>query len=163
VKPQRLLTIGAFGFNENSFYEALRDAGVDLFCDIRARRGVRGREYAFVNSRRLQTGLEARGIRYIHCRDLAPSEEMRELQFAADKAAKTPKRQRTALSPDYAAAYSAGRLDALDSGRFVHDVLGDSKSPVFFCVERDPSACHRSLMAEKLGRDLGVAVEHLRP
>ena len=31
------------------------------------------------------------------------------------------------------------------------------------CVERDPEACHRSLIAARLADRHGVAVEHLRP
>lgn len=161
-KPRRVFTIGAFGSDEASFFRALERAGVDLFCDVRLRRGVRGREYAFVNSAQLQKGLAARGIRYVHLRDLAPTEGMRQIQFAADKAAKIPTRQRTELSPAYAAAYRAGRLRHLDSRRFAREALAGSRSPVFFCVEREPGACHRSLLAAKLGRDLGIPVKHLR-
>jgi hypothetical protein len=31
------------------------------------------------------------------------------------------------------------------------------------CVERDPEACHRSLVAERLEAEHGVEVVHLRP
>ena len=31
------------------------------------------------------------------------------------------------------------------------------------CVERDPEACHRSLIADRLATEHGMAVEHLRP
>jgi hypothetical protein len=31
------------------------------------------------------------------------------------------------------------------------------------CVERDPEACHRSLIAARLEREFGFAVEDLRP
>jgi len=31
------------------------------------------------------------------------------------------------------------------------------------CVEREPSACHRSLIAERLAADPGASVSHLRP
>jgi uncharacterized protein (DUF488 family) len=31
------------------------------------------------------------------------------------------------------------------------------------CVERDPEACHRSLIAERLAAEHGVAVSHIRP
>jgi hypothetical protein len=30
-------------------------------------------------------------------------------------------------------------------------------------VERDPAACHRSLLAERLAADLGAEIVHLRP
>ena len=32
-----------------------------------------------------------------------------------------------------------------------------------FCVERDPEACHRWLIAQRLAERHGVVVEHLRP
>jgi hypothetical protein len=31
------------------------------------------------------------------------------------------------------------------------------------CVERDPEACHRSLIAERLAADYDCAITHLRP
>jgi hypothetical protein len=31
------------------------------------------------------------------------------------------------------------------------------------CVERDPEACHRSLVAERLASDYGAIVVNLRP
>ncbi len=37
-----VLTIGAFGWSEAGFFDALVKARVGLFCDIRRRRGVRG-------------------------------------------------------------------------------------------------------------------------
>lgn len=51
---QRVATIGVYGFDADSFFAALVANGVDLFCDLRARRGVRGRECAFANARRLE-------------------------------------------------------------------------------------------------------------
>jgi len=45
---------------------------VDTFCDIRARRGVRGSEYAFANHQRLAARLAERNIRP-KCRPLIPS------------------------------------------------------------------------------------------
>lgn len=31
------------------------------------------------------------------------------------------------------------------------------------CVERDPEACHRSLVAARLASEFGLAVTHLKP
>jgi uncharacterized protein (DUF488 family) len=31
------------------------------------------------------------------------------------------------------------------------------------CVERDPEACHRSLVAQRMAERYGVSVIHLRP
>jgi hypothetical protein len=38
-----------------------------------------------------------------------------------------------------------------------------SSSAALLCVERDPEACHRSLIAERLQRDHSFEIEHLGP
>ena len=40
-----VFTIGVYGSTENSFFEKLAQSRIDLFCDIRQRRGVRGSQY----------------------------------------------------------------------------------------------------------------------
>ena len=72
------MTLGVYGFTAEAFFEALQRAGVDTFCDIRWRRGVRGREYAFANSGRLQQRLGELGMRYLHLRELAPTPALRQ-------------------------------------------------------------------------------------
>jgi uncharacterized protein (DUF488 family) len=32
-----------------------------------------------------------------------------------------------------------------------------------FCVERDPEACHRSIIAQRLATEFGLNVAHIRP
>jgi Protein of unknown function, DUF488 len=32
-----------------------------------------------------------------------------------------------------------------------------------FCVERDPEACHRSIVAERLAAEFGVPISHIVP
>ncbi len=159
----RIITLGVYGATEAGFFAALRDAGVAVFCDIRARRGVRGREYAFVNSRRLQARLAEMGIRYLHFKELAPSRELRGHQTAADKADRIAKRKRAELSKLFVAAYREEHLRNFDSRRFLAQ-LGDEAGVVaLFCVERAAAACHRSLLAERLQQDLGVEVVHVTP
>jgi uncharacterized protein (DUF488 family) len=159
----KIITLGAYGWDEVRFFSALQRAGVDLFCDLRFRRGVRGREYAFVNSRRLQARLAELGIRYVHFRDLAPSPALRSRQTAADKQAHTRKRQRLALSPEFVAGYQQQCLAEFDSARFAQRLGPDAKAAALFCVEREAAACHRSLLAERPRKDLGVEVVHVTP
>lgn len=64
MKPA-IMTIGVYGFDEQSFFQALQNARVDTLCDIRARRGVRGSDYAFANSERLQKRLTELNIRRV--------------------------------------------------------------------------------------------------
>ena len=156
-----LVTIGVYGSDEAGFFTALQQAGVDTLVDIRSRRGVRGAEYAFANSQRLQARLAELGIRYLHRPDLAPSPETRGQQYAADKTSKTAKRQRTVLDPAFAAAYRQERLAGFDSRQFLADLGPQARVVALFCVERQPAACHRSLLATRLQRDLGVEVRHL--
>lgn len=160
--PISLVTIGAYGHDEEGFFQALVQAGVDTFCDIRWRRGVRGREYAFVNSQRLQDRLAELGIRYLHRRDLAPPPDMRSQQHQADKAAKIAKRSRDQLSPQFVQAYQAQILSDFDPATLVRD-LGDARIVALFCVEGPPQACHRSILADRLQRELGIPVAHVLP
>lgn len=159
----KVVTIGVYGFDEASFFETLQAAAVDLFCDIRQRRGVRGSQYAFVNSQRLQTRLAEMGIGYLHYKALAPTPAVRARQDAADKASKTAKRQRTTLSPVFIEAYQSEILSQFDPQTLLDALPADTQVMALFCVERDPAACHRSLVAAKLAGAYQLEVEHLMP
>jgi uncharacterized protein (DUF488 family) len=156
-----IATIGVYGFDRDSFLEALAGAEVDLVLDVRQRRGVRGSQYAWANARRLQAALAEAGIGYTHVKELAPTTELRELQYRGDAKLGEGKRSRTALAPEYARLYTEEVLDRADLTPIVR-WIGDS-SATLLCVERDPEACHRSLIAARLERDWGFDVEHLRP
>lgn len=156
-----VLTIGAYGWNEPAFFAALESAGVATFCDVRRRRGVRGSEYAFVNSNRLQQRLAELGITYVHRIDLAPSNEVRQAQYAVDSATGVGKRARTELSDAFVRVYEAERLHEFDAPAFLDELAGDGPV-VLFCVEREASACHRGLVADRLGA-VGAQVVHLTP
>lgn len=159
----KLVTIGAFGFSEEGFFQALQKAGVDTFCDVRQRRGVRGAEYAFVNSQRLQARLAEMGIRYLHVKELAPTTAVRAQQHAADKASKTAKRQRSQLSPAFVTAYQSEILNPFNPQTLLDALPSDAQVVALFCVEREPAACHRSLIAEKLAQVWGVELRHILP
>ncbi|MEZ4866360.1 MAG: DUF488 domain-containing protein [Caldilineaceae bacterium] len=161
-KPH-LFTIGAYGFAADSFFAALQQAHVDTFCDIRRRRGVRGAEYAFANSQRLQQRLAALGIHYIYRQELAPSIAIRHAQYAVDAQQKVTKRQRTELSSAFVDAYTAECLQRLDAQQLLTEFPADARNIAFFCVERDPAACHRSLLVAYLANALDLAVTHLTP
>jgi uncharacterized protein (DUF488 family) len=156
-----LRTIGVYGFDREPFLAALGGAGVDLLLDVRQRRGVRGSEYAWANAQRLQAALAEAGIAYTHLKELAPTTEMRQLQYREDERLGEGKRSRTALAAAYVESYTAEVLERVDLAPVVK-WIGDSH-PALLCVERDPEACHRSLVAERLHRDWGFEIEHLRP
>jgi uncharacterized protein (DUF488 family) len=161
VITPRIVTIGVYGYSEQEYFDTLQTAQVDLFCDIRRRRGVRGSQYAFANSQRLQARLAELGIVYRHLLELAPPASVRELQNAADKKSKTAKRQREGLDPAYVAAYRRDCLDHFSPQAFLAELPPGTQVVAFFCVERAPEACHRSLVAAEFAA-LGLAVEHIR-
>jgi uncharacterized protein (DUF488 family) len=156
-----LRTIGVYGFEQATFLQSLAGAGVDLLLDVRQRRGVRGSEYAWANAQRLEAALGDAGIGYSHLKELAPTTEMRQLQYAEDARLGEGKRNRTVLAPAYVERYTEEVLERVDLGPVVQ-WIGKS-SAALLCVERDPEACHRSLVAERLRREWGFEVEHLRP
>ena len=53
-------------------------------------------------------------------------------------------------------------LDQVDLGPIV-DAMPDDGTTALLCVERDPEACHRSLVADELQATFGITVEHLFP
>lgn len=155
---ERVYTIGVYGFTAQTFADRLRAADVDLLCDIRARRGVRGASYSFANARRLEQAMEQLGVAYVHEPDLAPTSELRAEQKAVDANTRTPKRERAFLASSFVDGYSK-----LLSTPEAHDALAriaaSARRPALLCVEREPRACHRSLAAESFS----VQVVHLTP
>jgi len=55
--------------------------------------------------------------------------------------------------------------EILDSANLTPIVpaLSSGGIAALFCVERDPEACHRSLIAQRLAEQHRVTIEHLRP
>ncbi|GAA0587057.1 DUF488 domain-containing protein [Kribbella sandramycini] len=153
-----MLTIGVFGFTADTFIAKLTAARVALLLDLRQRRGLRGPEYAWANSARLQQALVDAGIGYRHVRELAPTTELRHLQYREDDRQGVGKRSRVALAPAYCERYTQEILNPYDVGQLLSDVR-----TALFCVERDPEACHRSLVAARLRTEYDVAVTDLRP
>jgi len=154
-------TIGVYGSTVEAFLRTLHDADVRLILDVRQRRGVRGPEYAWANSARLQAALAGAGIGYRHHPELAPTTALRHLQYDEDARRGVGKRSRAELAPAYREGYLAEILDAVDLAPIVAALPADGAAALF-CVERDPEACHRSLIAERLASRHGVSVIDLR-
>jgi uncharacterized protein (DUF488 family) len=162
MKP-KIVTIGVYGFDKDSFFQALLSANIDTFCDIRMRRGMRGSTYAFANSASLQRRLNELGIRYVHIKDLAPNQEIREKQKQEDEKLGVAKRSRKGLGQTFIQAYEKECLSHFDTSKFITDLGPEAKIIGLFCVEREPEACHRSLAAKKLAWDLDLSVENVIP
>ena len=151
-----------YGWTLETFLEALRAAGVRLVLDVRQRRGVRGREYAWANSARLQAALAEVGIGYRHHPELAPTTEPRQLQFLEDDRLGVGKRSARSWRPSTASATCARSLDDADLPSVVAE-LPENAASALLCVERDPEAATRSLIAEAPRGRARPPRTHLRP
>jgi uncharacterized protein (DUF488 family) len=157
-----IATVGVYGFTAERFLAALEDANVAAVLDVRQRRGVRGSAYAWANSQRLQAALAGAGVEYRHHRELAPTTELRQLQYREDARNGVGKRSRVELASEYRRRYIAEILD-----RAALEPIVAGLPPVgcaaLLCVERDPEACHRSLIAQRLADEYRLTVRHIRP
>lgn len=144
-------TLGVYGTNEEVYFSKLSDAKIDLFCDIRQRRGVRGKEYSFVNSKKLQNKLSELNIQYIHIKDLAPTKEIRNKQKQDDIDLNILKRDRNTLGNKFILEYNQNIINKFDFNDLIRYFKENNFSNiVFFCVEEKAKACHRSLVANQL-------------
>jgi uncharacterized protein (DUF488 family) len=155
-------TIGVYGRSSDQFFEKITSNNIDTFIDIRRRRAVRGSEYVFVNSNRLQLKLSEIGINYIHLNELAPTEEIISIQKDYDKSVNVATRKRDKLSDRFISEYKKSILDKYNMSD-LFDQLNNlhSKRALFFCVEAEAEACHRSIITRKLREEYSCEVIHL--
>lgn len=157
-----IATIGVYEFDAPSFIRALDAAGVTRIIDIRQRRGVRGPQYAWANSRRLQALLADAHIGYEHHPEFAPTTELRQLQYREDAVQGVGKRSRVQLSPEYIRAYTDEILDLVPVELLVRRLPVHGIGSLL-CVEATAQACHRSLVAKRLADRFGFEVLDLEP
>lgn len=157
-----IATIGVYEFDGASFVRTLDAAGVTQVIDIRQRRGVRGSQYAWANSNRLQERLAQAQIAYEYHPELAPDTAMRHMQYRADATEGVGKRSREHLSPDYIEAYTREILDLVPLEPLVRR-LPVHGIGALLCVEATAQACHRSLVAQRLAQRFGFEVIDLEP
>ena len=158
----KIFTIGVYGSHEEAFFGKLVNNRIDLFCDIRQRRGVRGSKYAFVNSKYLQYKLKELGISYIYEKDFAPTREIREMQWEEDKAEHQTKKTRESLGHAFCEGYQKLILDKVDIQSLVNTFKSmGANNIVLFCLEARPEACHRSLLAKKLSEEFNLEIINL--
>lgn len=144
---QEISTIGGYGYSKEKFFGKLKDNRVDILVDIRQRRGMRGKNYAFLNSSALQSELSIHGIAYIHLKELAPTDEIRNAQLEDDKRQGVKKRVRKELSDIFKSEYWSLILLKSDVDAVLNKIQA-YRHPCIFCVEGSEKACHRSLVTE---------------
>lgn len=149
-----VITCGVYGFTAEAFEAAIVNAQPDVFVDVRRRRGVRGKQYSFANSKHLQDTLEKHGITYIHRIDLAPSDSLVKLEGEIDKARHIARHDRVRLSEEFINTYQNEVMKDFDARAFIES-LGDVDRVLLLCVEATPDACHRGLLAGAIVDQLG--------
>ncbi len=95
-------------------------------------------------------------------RGLAPTTELRRLQYAEDDRRGVGQRSRAVLAPEFARVFAAEILDHADLDGLVARLPGEGIAALM-CAEREPQACHRSLIAARLATEHGAAVIDLLP
>ncbi len=145
-----IATVGVYQSSLDDFLDKLRRHRVAMVVDVRQRR----------NSLRLQAALKQAGIQYRHVPELAPTTELRQLQYREDERLNVGKRSRVELAEEYRRRYLREVLDPVNLGA-VLESLPDEATTALLCVERDARACHRSLIAARLQAQYGVPVLNL--
>ena len=142
-------TIGAYNSNAEEFFEKLVSNRIDVFCDIRQKRGMRGSKYKFANSIRLQQRLNELNIAYLYVKQLAPTIDIRKIQREADDAASESKYTRNTLGNFFVEKFRQEIIKKFDFDGFLGE-LGrcGAEKVVLFCVEENSNACHRSIVSE---------------
>ncbi|MCF7809688.1 DUF488 domain-containing protein [bacterium] len=163
-KPQ-VFTIGVYGKTEDEFFKLLVDNQIDVFVDIRQRRGVRGALYMFANKLRLVAKLEELRILYLYAKQYAPDKELREIQKRQDKDDKVLKRERAQMSNDFVNEYIKNVIEQNPIVDLIEEIkeLSGNQFPRFClcCVEAEPEACHRSIVAGEIAREMNTDVCNL--
>lgn len=157
-----IITCGVYGFTADSFEDAVVTSKPDVFVDTRRRRGVRGSQYSFANSTRLQHMLANHDIPYIHRLELAPSAALVKREGETDKSRHIARHNRDRLSDEFVASYQEEVLDDFDAQAF-WESLGKPESVLILCVEQTPVACHRGLLADAIVKQLDWDREDLIP
>lgn len=142
----RIFTIGYEGTAVGEFIESLQRAGVERVIDVRA--VPLSRKPGF-SKNILKAGLADAGIDYVHLKPLGTPPDGR----AAARAGKQSELERI-----YAA-----QLDLPEAIVAAQQMLelAEAKPSALLCFERDPKACHRSLLLAAVAGDAETV--HLFP
>jgi uncharacterized protein (DUF488 family) len=142
----RIFTIGYEATTMDEFLAALKNAGVERVIDVRAL--PLSRRPGFSKSP-LRAALEGAGIDYVHLKALGTPAEGRSAA-------------RAGRHKDLERIY-AGQLElpeAIVEAEQMRELAAEKPSALL-CYEREPAACHRSLLLKAVAGD--AEVTHLFP
>lgn len=138
----RVFTIGYEGTDIERFVHTLKLVGVDVLVDVRAVAVSRKKGFS---KRALAECLALSGIEYRHEVNLGDPKEGR-VAARAGEFSRFRAIYRNHLDENFA-----------KNSIFLISEVAESQSVCLMCFERDPSQCHRSMIADLL-KDLGHSV-----
>jgi uncharacterized protein (DUF488 family) len=147
AKAKKLFTIGYEQTPQKAVLDELESAGVKLLVDVRA---VTSSRRPGFSKNQLASGLDERGIAYIHLKALGTPKEGRQAARSGDY-----DQLQKIYSAHLKKAEARQELDELSA-------LVKKAGPVcLLCYERDHRHCHRQMIAEIIEDRDGVKVENL--
>jgi uncharacterized protein (DUF488 family) len=139
--------VGSVGYEKHrdsgEFARHLREAGVERLVDVRELPISRRRGFA---KTALSETMKAVGIEYLHMRDLGNPKPYRDL-YKSGKVDEGRER--------YTAYLHEEQREALER---LASILPEKKTALM-CVEHDASVCHRTVILESLGSELGLGLD----
>ncbi len=141
-----LTTIGYEGANAADFIAALRAEAVTCLIDVRELAMSRRRGFA---KTALAASLKSAGIMYIHLKNLGDPKAGREAARQNDM-------------PRFLDIFSAHmRSDAAQADLRTAIALAVKGGACLMCYERDPSRCHRSVVATSISANVPISIRHV--
>jgi len=147
TKAKKLFTIGYEQTPLHAVLDELENAGVKLLVDVRA---VTSSRRPGFSKNQLASGLDERGIAYIHLKALGTPKEGRQAA-------------RSGNYQELAKIYSA-HLKKAEARRGLDELsaLVKKAGPLcLLCYERDHRHCHRQMIADIIKARDGVRIENL--
>ena len=160
--PSAIATIGVYGFSASTFVGGCWRRTSRLVLDVRQRRGVRGPQYAWANRGALQDALAEAELGYRHHARARSDDRAAPAPVRRGRRLGVGKRSREELAPAYVERTCA-RSSTAPTSPLSWRRWRPKAAPRSLCVEADPEACHRSLIAARLAEHHGFTIEHLRP
>ncbi len=142
-----IFTLGYEGADIDGFVGVLRQHRIDAVIDVRARPFSRKADFT---KRRFSEHLSGADIAYLHLAGLGNPKAGRDAARAGD----TATYQRIFQSQLESAPAQADLAQLARRARAGRVCL--------VCLEAEAGRCHRSLIAERLARNFGFGIEHLR-
>ena len=141
---QTIFTIGYEGTDIDRFVATLVDVGVEVLVDVRAVSVSRKKGFS---KNGLRARLEAEGIRYVHLRGLGDPKPGREAA-------------RAGRYDDFRTIYGQHLISQEAQDALAQlGTLTQEQTTCLMCFERDPTVCHRSIVALAITEQPGAVFD----